>query len=187
MKKSFSKWTTINPLNKIFKIIQRGDLELENFRALRNYKIFQNPKLHILRRSGVDSDSKLRGSKFPLTEIGRKSRKLKGFFFPQNQEFDKFPGVRNSMGAAVSENRPNGVATVAEFVESVPVRDHGEPGATGESGSVSRGPGRHGAARWALSARPARRGSANRRRRPTYEATTTRGRLRTSVRTTGST
>lgn len=47
-------------------------------------------------------------------------------------------GVRNSTGAVVSENRPNGVATVAEFVDSVPVRDHGEPGATGESGSVSR-------------------------------------------------
>ncbi|KYN04754.1 hypothetical protein ALC62_04390, partial [Cyphomyrmex costatus] len=47
----------------------------------------------------------------------------------------KFPKVRNSMGAVVSENRPNGVATVAELIGSVPVRDHGEPGATVESRS----------------------------------------------------
>ncbi|KYM77555.1 hypothetical protein ALC53_12049 [Atta colombica] len=44
--------------------------------------------------------------------------------------------VRNSTGAVVSENR---VATVAEFIGSVPVRDHSEPGATGESGRFDPG------------------------------------------------
>ncbi|TGZ56615.1 Uncharacterized protein DBV15_10741 [Temnothorax longispinosus] len=53
--------------------------------------------------------------------------------------FGKFPKARNSTGAADSENRPNGVATVAEFVESVPVRDHGEPGATGSVESITWG------------------------------------------------
>jgi len=82
--------------------------------------------------------------------------------------------------AEVTENWRNIVVIVAEFIESVPVRDHSEPGATGESGSTSlaRAQTRRGAV--GLIRQAGAPGSANRRRRPTYEASTTRGRLRTS-------
>ena len=75
--------------------------------------------------------------------------------------------VRNSTGAVVSENR---VATVAEFIRSVPVRDHNEPGATGESGLLGEsqpGQTRRGEPLIRQAGAPYQR-SANRKRRPTY-------------------